>query len=348
MTNKHVVRSTSLSLWLALVFLIAGGSQAICQEDPTRVCDSRLGCLNPNPKRSRIVLWHQSWGENPNNISLLGRSKFVTHVVIGNLDYNEQPQSSVSYKVNLIKQAGMIPVWERDLWFQDTDHIGLPEAAHFIEEQKRGILHLDPYFYAWFLNKLQKEARQHKVSLTFIDIEPHDEAGVMRQILKGDGTSAWANSINKIARRALLIPGTVPAHFVSPSDMFIIPNNGFRALSRLGNNRIAVNTYFNCLSRLNWSREQQFEFIGLWTTSLSSCHRDGNSCELSTYGKSCAYTEESSNRALWSIDDIFKNEVYWRGMGRGLFLYANDEQDDFAIPKLLFRYCHLHPQRCKP
>ena len=62
---------------------------------------------------AQVVMWYHSWSEDPANIADLAESGFVTHVLISNIDFNEEPESSVAGKIQIIRDHGLIPIWGR-------------------------------------------------------------------------------------------------------------------------------------------------------------------------------------------------------------------------------------------
>lgn len=325
-----------------------------CNDGLDNDCDGYIDQKDPGCPAANIVAWHHSFSEDSGNIPELAASGLITHLIIGNLDFNEQPVSSVVHKIALARQHGLIVIWERDLWFQDGAAIQLPEAQHFKIGYQNGTIIFNSNYYAWYLKKLRDEATALGVELVAADLEPHMTTGNMRTILKGPEDLAvrqnWFNFLRTVMNNALAQSQVQRADYVSPTDTFIREFNGYRALSEIGRNKIGLNTYFDCNARLDWGKNQDFDMIGAWVTSNSECYRAGTSCNLDNYGKSCPWTSPNSNTALWGPYTIFNNSQFWRSIGRGIFLYAEQtaaDPDDEQFPRLLLKLCNTHPTLCQ-
>lgn len=324
-----------------------------CEDGLDNDCDGKTDQRDPGCPAKNIVIWHHSYGESSSNIKNLAASGFVTHVMIGNLDFNEQPISQNKYKIQTIKKYGLIPIWERDLWFQDGDTSQAAFAQPFRAGYTDGSILLNTNYYASFLRKLTQEALQLGVELVAVDVEPHVLPNDMRGFIHGpedfEQRKLWYANVRKAAKSALRLSGVKQADYVVPTNMFIREFNGYQALTGLGINKIATNTYFDCPARLTWSEDQQFDIIGAWVTTKSSCYRQGYSCKLSNYGQVCPWTQGTSNTALWGISAIFENEPYWYSKNRGLFLYGANSSfaaDDTRFPVALKTYCYFNRAIC--
>ena len=104
------------------------------------VFDNQIPPANqiPTTLPARVAIWYDAWNEESDNLPALAEGNFVTHVLIANLDFNEQPISSMASKVAAVKAVGLIPIWGRWLFFQDGKNATLPEAAPFLNGNSDG------------------------------------------------------------------------------------------------------------------------------------------------------------------------------------------------------------------
>ncbi|MBI2452211.1 hypothetical protein HYV50_04000, partial [Candidatus Pacearchaeota archaeon] len=105
---------------------------------------------------NNIVTWHfDTHKANVSLINEIAETKFITHVIISNKDFNEEPTPNMSAldKLNATKEKGLIPIWERDLWFRRGNRSKELFAQPFIKNYTDGSIIYDKDYYIWFLNK---------------------------------------------------------------------------------------------------------------------------------------------------------------------------------------------------
>lgn len=305
----------------------------------------------------RVVIWHHAWGEKIDNILALGESNFITHVAIGNLDFNEQPtiDSKTIAKINAVKDAGLTPILTRWLFFQDGKNATIPEAAPFLDSYADGSIVRNGDYFAWFLKKLRAEADLLGIDLIAVDTEPHFGEGASTNfketVLQAQLSPAVYAEIASAVNQALTMQGVEKADYIHPSDSFGKVLSGYRALSDLGKVKINLSTYRDCPLRLDPTTDPNYQppfngdVLGIWVTVNPTCYRPvGGTCSSGTH-PNCPIALSSMANAFWLPASIFQNVEFWYNQNRGLFLYPSSN-DNALFPDQFNIYCQNNLAIC--
>ncbi|MEK7586494.1 MAG: hypothetical protein AAB453_01340 [Patescibacteria group bacterium] len=342
-------------------------------EAPVKNVATVLSGQTADTPSARVVIWFSEWERNFNpstsNLPTLGASKFVTHVMIDNLDYNQQRgiDTNIRAKIAAIRSAGLIPIWSRWLFFQDSDDSTLPEAQEFVPDYTDGSIVKNANYYAWFLKKLKAEANSLNIDLVAIDTEPHincpdnplnpsydDPECINRhnfdikgKIMLTDLPPAEFNLMASAVQSALAQSGVEPTDYLYPSDSFGKQYSGYRAISELGNFKINNSTYRDCQQRLNPTYPNNGDILGIWVTTNMACYRPANGTCTTTSNSNCFIEPGSPINAGWLPASIFNNVNYWYNHNPqlGLFLYPAGV-DNSLFPPLLNTYCQNNLETC--
>ncbi len=303
----------------------------------------------------KVFIWMHRWGEDTSIFPSLKASGLVTHVYISNLDYNEQPTSEPNtHIIQEVRDAGLIPIWGRDLWFQDGNVSAQPFAQPFKDEYTDGSIVHDAEYYEWFLRRLREEANELGVPLTGLDAEdyaPDSRSKVGYTIWNAD--DEIYDSVHSAIAGALATRGVRTASFYLPAmnTSVYYPHLLYQEFNQLGKNLITEDTYFDCTSRLGPFLTSGFEVAGIWGTTDPDCYRVdriSSDCMLGdTEGETyCEYTDfdhDGTGPAIWTAQTLFDNVDYWFNANHGIFVYT-DESNEFAMS--LSEYCILHTDLC--
>ncbi len=327
-----------------------------CEDNLDNDCDNLIDNLDPGCPSARAIIWYHTRRENQSNIARIANTRFVTHIIVSNQDFNTEPeatQSSLS-KLNEIKRNGLIPIWSRELWFKDGNRSQQDFAQPFIANYTDGTIVFSSDYYAWFLERLWNEAERYGIELVSMDTEPYDPNYYLTDLKNkmSNRSVEWFNNVRNAAEVALRQERVRSASYIFPSDSYALNNNIHKALNILGKNKIIEHTYFDCNQRLDRSLQQDVHIIGIWITADNSCYRESTSCNLTNYGKICSVQIYRSlpviNIAIWGPHTIFNNANYWYNANRGLFMWAREGTDKNNFIDAFISYCLINNSTCAP
>lgn len=304
----------------------------------------------------QVFIWYQRWGQNTSIFRELKNSGLVTHVMIENLDYNEQPTPEPNtHIIQEIRDAGLIPIWSRWLWFSKGNLSNQDFAQQFKNNYTDGSIVYNAEYYEWFLKKLREEANEVGVPLTAIDGEPYGLDNYSRvKYLVWNADNATYRKVQDAIDISLNRTGVEKTSYYFPAAHNITPYYPYllyEPFTILGKENITEDTYFDCSFRLEPFLTSGFNIAGIWGTADNNCYRSNRTTTDCTLGDnpgepSCSVTDfyhEGSGTAIWTPQTIFDNINYWFNISQGIFVYTN-ENDGFA--RSLADYCSTYRELC--
>ncbi|RME57860.1 MAG: hypothetical protein D6780_07680, partial [Candidatus Dadabacteria bacterium] len=301
-------------------------------------------CSSKRPLNEQRV-WYHSW-RGPQAVFGALRGTPVNAIILSNVDFNEAPDPNVGLEgdrfqtvkeeITYLAKKGYMPIYERDLFFQDAQDSTSDFAQPFVNDFLDCSVLTNPDYYEWNLRRIQEEAYSFGTQYTAFDTEPYYKAreALMPCILNED--PVFFSQIRLAIQTALSREEVNKVDYVFPSYIFRL-NTAFEALSALGKNPITETSYLNCSARLEWLSTQEVPILGVKLSISPQCY-------LSSAVESC-FVENcpESTTALWSPQDVFQNEYLKK---RGIMFFTTKD-NELSVAIQLQQYCLLHPQKCQ-
>ncbi|MBU0907755.1 MAG: hypothetical protein KKE05_06390 [Nanoarchaeota archaeon] len=324
----------------------------ICGNDLDDDCDGfsdqdDADCRLMSKQNQFPVIWYLTWGDDASLIPQIASSGVVTHVVINALDFNELPtlNSDIINKINLAKANNLKVILKRNLWFEDGDRSSQDFALPFADAYTDASILYRQDYYEWFLERLHIEAEEYDVE-TAIDTEAYGYPLMYSEYVNMNSNHTAFVRLQNIISSAIQLEGK--SGYIFPSEHSnTMPESGIVALSELGEIKISEFSYLDCPWRFNWLNNQDVDILGIWVTTDQQCYRpsDETSCITSDYNPP-QHCSTLTDRALWTVDTIYRNVDYWYGQNRGLFIYSSGS-DRTAFIQEFNSYCQENKETCE-
>ena len=278
--NKTVSELTNLQK-----LICDSNAREICNDGIDNNCNGLVDVAEATQCGGQIVAWFHARDQDSSNIAEIGKSGFVTHVIIANVDFDwlapkvsedEQvgfDEFGVESKIDIVRQNEMTPIWSRRLWFTSGDSSTSELAKPFLTDYTNNDILYNADYYEWFLKTLWAEADYYNIDLVAIDAEPYgpSDGNGLRDVFDSD-TVDW-DRVDGAVNEALSRPGVKPANYIFPADKYKqTDKSGFVSLGGLGLNKISEATYTYCKAVLDWSATRDIQMIGIWPTVDSNCY----------------------------------------------------------------------------
>ncbi len=292
----------------AAILLFNAASAVDCSPNPDHleICDNKDNdCDGQVDENCKIIIWwHLAW-DDPAYLQNVIDSGLVTHIMINNAHRKDVWPENQTIKVNILKAIEMIRkvgikiIWSRDLWpYENQSGIELGDF-------------FDSSYYIQEISFLKKEAAELGADFRSLDTEPYGTSP-MKQYLKGDRTPLTPEQETELAnaiQTAITAEGKVD--FIYPAGS-LDSSHPYNELAKLGNRKIAENTYYDEKINIPYS----YEIFGAFVD-----YKPG----------------DYSGHPLYTIQTIFNKSDGWINKN-GLFLYSQGDNNTIEVSKQLLAY----------